>query len=66
MSSYKVTIEKQPSGKFACLLHIEGKADPIHLGKEFKDEERAENWLTVSESVTAIEMMLQQHRAQVA
>lgn len=66
MANYKVTIEKQPTGKYACLLHIDGKADPIHLGKEFKDEERAENWLNVSESVTAIELMLQKHRAAAA
>jgi hypothetical protein len=64
MSNHKVTIEQLPSGKYACFLHIEGKSDPIHLGKEFKDEERAENWLNVSESVTAIEMMLRKHTAQ--
>lgn len=63
MAGHNVTIEKLPSGKYACFLHIEGKPEPIHLGKEFKDEERAENWLNVSESVTAVEMMLQKHRA---
>ena len=62
MANYKVTIDQLPSGKYACFLHIEGKPDPVNLGKEFKDEERAENWLNVSESVTAIELMLQKFR----
>lgn len=66
MSNHKVTIDQLPSGKYACFLHIEGKADPVHLGKEFKDEERAENWLNVSESVMAIELMLRKHREQTA
>lgn len=58
MADYKVTVEELPSGKWACFLHLAGHADPVNLGKEFKNEERAENWLSVSESVTAIEMML--------
>ncbi|WP_028313081.1 hypothetical protein [Derxia gummosa] len=61
MADHDVKIEQLPSGKWACFLHIPGK-DPISLGKEFKDEERAENWLGVSEAVTAIEMMLQKHK----
>ncbi|QSA96944.1 hypothetical protein [Methylococcus sp. EFPC2] len=62
MAGYKVTIEELPSGKWACFLNLEGHDEPINLGKEFKSEERAENWLNVSESVTAIEMMIRKHK----
>lgn len=58
MSDHKVTVEQLPSGKRACFLHVEGHDEPINLGREFKNDEQAENWLNVSESVTAIEMML--------
>ncbi|GLI22086.1 MULTISPECIES: hypothetical protein [Xanthobacter] len=58
MSDHKVTVEQLPSGKWACFLHVEGHDEPINLGREFKNDEQAENWLNVSESVTAIEMML--------
>lgn len=58
MADYKVTVDQLPSGKWACFLHVEGHDDPINLGREFKNDEQAENWLNVSESVTAIEMML--------
>lgn len=62
MADYTVTVEELPSGKWACFLRIDGQDEPINLGKEFKNEERAENWLNVSESVTAIEMMLRKHK----
>jgi len=58
MAEHKVTVEQLPSGKWACFLHVEGHDEPINLGREFKNDEQAENWLNVSESVTAIEMML--------
>ncbi|MFG1480651.1 hypothetical protein V5F53_18640 [Xanthobacter sp. V4C-4] len=58
MADYKVTVEQLPSGKWACFLNVEGHDEPINLGREFKNDEQAENWLNVSESVTAIEMML--------
>lgn len=61
-SDYKVTVDQLPSGKWACFLHITGQSDPVSLGREFKNEEQAENWLNVSESVTAIEMMLRKHK----
>lgn len=57
MSDHKVTVEQLPSGKWACFLNVAGH-EPINLGREFKNEEQAENWLNVSESVTAIDMML--------
>jgi hypothetical protein len=57
MADPKVTIEQLPSGKWACFLHLPGQETPAYLGKEFKNEEQAENWLNVSEAVTAIEMM---------
>jgi hypothetical protein len=62
MSDQKVTVEKLPSGKWACFLHIADVPEPINLGREFKNEEQAENWLNVSESVTAIDMMLRKHK----
>lgn len=62
MAAYTVTTEQLPSGKWACFLHIEGVDEPINLGKEFKNEDHADNWLNVSESVTAIEMMLRKHK----
>lgn len=62
MADYTVTVEELSNGKWACFLRLEGHEEPINLGKEFKNEERAENWLNVSESVTAIEMMLRKHR----
>lgn len=58
MADYKVTVDQLPSGKWACFLHVDGHDEPINLGREFKNDEQAENWLNVSESVTAIEMML--------
>jgi hypothetical protein len=57
MAEQNVTIEKLPNGKWACFLHLASHAEPIHLGKDFKSEEYAENWLTVSEADTAIQMM---------
>jgi len=62
MADHKVTIEQLPSGKWACFLHITGQEEPVNLGREFKNEDQAENWLNVSESVTAIEMMLRKHK----
>ncbi len=62
MSDNKVTVEKLPSGKWACFLHIPEHSEPINLGREFKNEEQAENWLNVSESVTAIEMMERKYK----
>jgi len=62
MADHKVTVDQLPSGKWACFLHIEGVAEPINLGREFKNDEQAENWLNVSESVTAIEMMIRKHK----
>ncbi|MFG1295887.1 MULTISPECIES: hypothetical protein [Xanthobacter] len=58
MADYKVTVDQLPTGKWACFLHVDGHDEPINLGREFKNDEQAENWLNVSESVTAIEMML--------
>ncbi|WP_454916528.1 hypothetical protein [Xanthobacter sediminis] len=63
MADYKVTVDQLPSGKWACFLHVEGHDEPINLGREFKNDEQAENWLNVSESVTAIEMMLRKVKA---
>jgi hypothetical protein len=62
MADYKVTIDKLPSGKWACFLHIAGHPEPANPGREFKNEERAENWLNVSESVTAIDMFLRKYK----
>lgn len=62
MADHKVTVDQLPSGKWACFLHIEGVEEPINLGREFKNDEQAENWLNVSESVTAIEMMIRKHK----
>lgn len=63
MADYKVTVDQLPSGKWACFLHVDGHAEPINLGREFKNDEQAENWLNVSESVTAIEMMLRKAKS---
>jgi hypothetical protein len=41
---------------------VPGHPDPVNLGREFKNEEQAENWLNVSESVTAIDMMLRKYK----
>ncbi|HMK90958.1 MAG TPA: hypothetical protein VK446_15150 [Methylocystis sp.] len=57
MAEHKVSIEQLPSGKWACFLELPGQDAPVNLGKEFKTEEHAENWLNVSEAVTAIEML---------
>ena len=57
MADHKVSIEQLPSSKWACFLHLPGQEAPVNLGKEFKTEEQAENWLNVSEAVTAIEML---------
>jgi hypothetical protein len=62
MSDHKVTIDQLPSGKWACFLHVAGQGEPINLGREFKNEEQAENWLNVSESATAIDMMLRKFK----
>ncbi|WP_442755909.1 hypothetical protein ACNHKD_04455 [Methylocystis sp. JAN1] len=62
MSEEKVTVEQLPNGKWACFLHIAEHDGPIDLGKQFKSDEAAENWLNVSESVTAIEMMARKYR----
>jgi len=62
MAEYNVTVEQLPSGKWACFLHIPGNDEPVNLGREFKNDEQAENWLNVSESVTAIEMMLRKYK----
>lgn len=58
MADHKVTVERLPNGKWACFLHITGRDEPVNLGREFKTDEQAENWLNVSEAVTAIEMMV--------
>ena len=63
MADPKVTVEQLPSGKWACFFHLPGQEAPINLGKEFKTEEQAENWLNVSEAVTAIEMMTRKAKA---
>ncbi len=44
------------------LLHVPGHEEPVNLGREFKTEEQAENWLDVSEALTAIEMMLRKYK----
>ncbi|QGM99012.1 hypothetical protein [Methylocystis parvus] len=62
MAEEKVTVEQLLNGKWACFLHLQGHDAPINLGKEFKKEEMAENWLNVSESVTAIEMMVRKYK----
>ena len=62
MADYRVTVDKLPSGKWACFLHIPGHDEPVNLGREFKNEEQAENWLNVSESVTAIDMFLRKYK----
>jgi hypothetical protein len=58
----KITVEKLPNGKWGCFLHLPGVADPINLGKEFKNEEMAETWLDVSECDTAVAMMTAKHK----
>ena len=55
VADYKVTVEEQPDGKWACFLHVPGE-EPYNLGKTFKNEERADAWLTVGEATTAIDM----------
>ena len=62
MADHKVTVEQLPNGKWACFLHIPGHDEPVNLGREFKNDEHAENWLNVSESVTAIEMMIRKYQ----
>ena len=62
MSDHKVTVEQLPNGKWACFLHLPSQDEPVNLGREFKSDEHAENWLNVSESVTAIEMMIRKHQ----
>jgi hypothetical protein len=62
MPDHKVTVDQLASGKWACFLHLPGHDEPINLGKEFKSDEHAEMWLDVSESVTAIEMMIRKHK----
>lgn len=57
MSEQNVTVEQLPNGKWACFLHLPNHPDPIFLGREFRSEDAAENWLTVTESDTAIAMM---------
>jgi hypothetical protein len=58
----KITVEKLPSGKWGCFLHLPGVPDPIFLGKEFKNEEMAETWMDVSECDTAVAMMTAKHK----
>ena len=60
--SQKVTVDKLPSGKWACFLHLPEHPEPINLGKEFKTEDQAETWLDVSEAVTAIDMMTRKYK----
>lgn len=62
MADYKVTVEERSDGKWACFLHLPYVEQPIDLGKQFKSEERAEAWLTVSEATTAIDMMIAKHK----
>jgi hypothetical protein len=62
MADHKVTVEQLPNGKWACFLHLPNHDEPVNLGREFNGDEHAENWLNVSESVTAIEMMVRKHR----
>lgn len=62
MAEEKVTVEQLPNGKWACFLHLPGHDEAINLGREFKNDEQAENWLNVSESVTAIEMMARKYK----
>lgn len=62
MADHKVTVEQLPNGKWACFLHLPGRDEPVNLGREFKNDEHAENWLNVSESVTAIEMMIRKYQ----
>jgi hypothetical protein len=57
-----VAVEEPPKGKWAGFLRLAGHEEPINLGKEFKSEERAENWQKVSESLTAVEMMIRKHK----
>jgi hypothetical protein len=62
MAQEKVTVEQLPNGKWACFLHLPGHDEPINLGREFKNDDQAENWLNVSESVTAIDMMTRKYK----
>lgn len=61
MPDHKVTVDRLANGKWACFLHLAGRDEPINLGEEFKTDEQAETWLDVSESVTAIEMMIRKY-----
>jgi hypothetical protein len=62
MADQNVTVAKLPSGKWACFLHLASHPTPINLGRDFKSEEQAENWLSVSEAMTAIEMMTRKYQ----
>lgn len=62
MAEQDVTVEQLPNGKWACFLHIPSHPDPINLGVEFKSEEAAENWLTITESDTAIAVMTRKYQ----
>lgn len=57
-TDYKVTVEELPDGQWACFLRLPGNDQPFDLGKRFKNEERAELWLNVSEATTAIDLVL--------
>ncbi len=57
MAESKVTVDEKADGKWGCFLHLPDHDGPVFLGKDFKSEERAENWLNTSEAVTAIDMM---------
>jgi hypothetical protein len=57
MAESKVTVDEKTDGKWGCFLHLPDQNEPIFLGKDFKSEERAENWLNTSEAVTAVDMM---------
>jgi hypothetical protein len=61
MSEPNVSVKKMPSGKWGCFLHLDNHPEPIFLGKEFKNEDMAENWLTIGEAETAINMMTTKH-----
>jgi len=62
MADQNVTVKKLPSGKWACFLHLASHPEPIHLGRDFKSEEHAENWLSVSEAMTAIDVATQKYQ----
>ena len=62
MSDQNVSVKQLPSGKWACFLHLPSHPEPIHLGRDFKNEEQAENWLNISEAETAIAVMTTKYK----